>query len=209
MNYFTEISDISDATGAALLAGAQGCSAMGRFSGSFFMRFVRSRYIFLFYLISVIAFCSAAIMQRRKTGIAMFMLTLFFDSVCFFQRLWRWRFVGRDCVPSGRRSGLVVRLVLISPRFPHSFELLVLTYAPGGGSGGAAVPPRLGVTSDLHNSTSFASVVPVCFFIAAWSYALCVNFVPPYENVADPIGNSQVGLQPNEDEDGRGKGDGG
>ena len=47
------------------------------------MRFIRPRYIFLFYMTSVIAFCSAAITERRNTGIAMFMLTLFFESVCF------------------------------------------------------------------------------------------------------------------------------
>lgn len=83
INYFTEIAPISNATGAALLAGAQGCFAVGRFSGSLFMRFIRPRYIFLFYLTSVIAFCSACITERRNTGIAMFMLTLFFESVCF------------------------------------------------------------------------------------------------------------------------------
>ncbi len=91
INYFTEIAPISDATGAALLAGAQGCFALGRFSGSFLMRFIRPRYIFLFYLSSVIAFCSAAIQERRNTGIAMFMLTLYFESVCFSWLHWRAR----------------------------------------------------------------------------------------------------------------------
>lgn len=38
-------------------------------------------------------------------------------------------------------------------------------------------------------------VVPVCFFIAAWSYALCVNFVPYYRNPADAIGESNIGLE--------------
>ena len=56
-------------------------------------------------------------------------------------------------------------------------------------------------------------VVPVCFFIAAWSCkclraqpvckaitdiyldALCVNFVPVYRDTADQIGESDVGLR--------------
>jgi FHS family L-fucose permease-like MFS transporter len=75
------------------------------------------------------------------------------------------------------------------------------------------VPPLLGKTADLHNSTAFAMVVPVCFFIAAWSCkclrarpvctdstdvyldALCVNFVPVYRDTADQIGESDVGLR--------------
>jgi len=41
--------------------------------------------------------------------------------------------------------------------------------------------------------------VPVCFFIAAWSYALCVNFVPYYRVPADAIGESSIGLRRDED----------
>ena len=75
------------------------------------------------------------------------------------------------------------------------------------------MPPLLGKTADLHNSTAFAMVVPVCFFVAAWSCkclmarpvckaitdmyldALCVNFVPVYRDTADNIGESDVGLR--------------
>ena len=35
----------------------------------------------------------------------------------------------------------------------------------------------------------------MCFFIAAWSYALCVNFVPYYRIPADSIGESNVGRE--------------
>lgn len=58
-------------------------------------------------------------------------------------------------------------------------------------------------------------VVPVCFFVAAWSCkcftpptilavfvliflcsdALCVNFVPVYRDAADEIGESEIGLR--------------
>jgi FHS family L-fucose permease-like MFS transporter len=77
--------------------------------------------------------------------------------------------------------------------------------ALGGVSGGAAVPPLLGATADWRNSTPFAFVVPVCFFIAAWTYPLCVNFIDYYRIPADAIGNSPVGLQGEggRDEEGR------
>ncbi len=75
----------------------------------------------------------------------------------------------------------------------------------GGVCGGAAVPPLLGATADWHNSTPFAFVVPVCFFIAAWTYALCVNFVDYYRIPADAVGGSNAAaLERNgRDEEGR------
>ena len=56
-------------------------------------------------------------------------------------------------------------------------------------------------------------VVPTCFMIAAWTYAVCVNFVPSYRNPADKIGAATIGLDDNgrkeasSDGDGDGKGD--
>lgn len=43
--------------------------------------------------------------------------------------------------------------------------------------------------------TATAMVVPVCFMVLAWSYALCVNFVPAYRNPADKIGAATIGLE--------------
>jgi FHS family L-fucose permease-like MFS transporter len=40
----------SDSTAARLLAGAQGSFALGRFVGVAIMRFVKARYVFLFYM---------------------------------------------------------------------------------------------------------------------------------------------------------------
>lgn len=45
--------------------------------------------------------------------------------------------------------------------------------------------------------TATAMVVPVCFMIAAWTYALCVNFVPAYRDPADKIGAATIGLENN------------
>lgn len=38
-------------------------------------------------------------------------------------------------------------------------------------------------------------VVPVCFLVAAWTYAVTVNFVPAYRNPADRIGASDIGVE--------------
>lgn len=84
INYITETRSNTPASlGSKFLAGAQGCFALGRFSGSFLMRFIRPRYVFLFYISAVVAFCAASITQRQNVGLAMLMLTLFFESVCF------------------------------------------------------------------------------------------------------------------------------
>jgi FHS family L-fucose permease-like MFS transporter len=59
----------SSATGAKLLAGAQGAFAFGRFSGTFLMKFVKPRYVFLAYLTGVVAFLGAATGARQNAGI--------------------------------------------------------------------------------------------------------------------------------------------
>lgn len=34
----------------------------------------------------------------------------------------------------------------------------------------------------------------MAFFIAAWSYPFCVNFVPAYRNVADSFSTTDIGI---------------
>jgi FHS family L-fucose permease-like MFS transporter len=71
-----------------------------------------------------------------------------------------------------------------------------------GVAGGAVVPPLLFVASDAqgqpnyagHAPTATAMVVPMAFFIAAWSYPFCVNFVPAYRNVADSFSTTDIGI---------------
>ncbi|KAJ7743595.1 hypothetical protein B0H16DRAFT_1463584 [Mycena metata] len=153
INYATETrAGTSSTTAAKLLAGAQGCFTIGRFSGSAIMAFIRPRKVFLAYLTLVIVFCSAAITQRGNTGIAMLMVTLYFES---------------------RGLGWIVAGVV----------------------GGACVPPLTAKVADLHNSTALAMVVPVCFFIASWTYTICCNFVPAFRDVMDRVGDSNLGLE--------------
>lgn len=65
----------------------------------------------------------------------------------------------------------------------------------GGVSGGAVVPPILGAAADANNSTALAMVVPMMFFVAAWTYALCVNFVPSYRDPADKFTTAKIGIE--------------
>lgn len=37
--------------------------------------------------------------------------------------------------------------------------------------------------------------VPLMFFVAAWSYALCVNFVPSYRDPADKFLTTKIGIE--------------
>ncbi|KAG6913991.1 hypothetical protein DXG01_003027, partial [Tephrocybe rancida] len=155
INYVTETRGAtSSALGAKFLAIAQGCFAVGRFTGSILMRFVKPRYVFLLYLSGVIAFCSAAITQRGNVGLAMLNLTLFFESVCFPT------IVALGIRGIGRHT---------------------------------KVPPILARVADARNSTAFAMIIPVVFFIIAYSYALAVNFVPSYRDAADNVGDSVPG----------------
>lgn len=171
INYVTETRpNTSSALGAKFLAGAQGAFAAGRFSGAAIMKFVRPRWVFLFYLTMCIVFIAPAITQRHNTGMAMLYVTLFFESICFPTIVaLGMRGLGKH---TKRGSGWIV----------------------GGVAGGACVPPLLGAAADINNSTAKAMGVPLAFFIAAWSYALAVNFVPAYRIPADKFSTTEIGV---------------
>lgn len=173
INYVTETRDNTDSSlGAKFLAGAQGAFALGRFAGVFFMRYIRPRKVFLFYLTMCIVFIGPAITQRQNTGMAMLYVTLFFESICF---------------PT---------IVALGMRGLGKYSKRGSGWIVGGVCGGAVVPPILGATADAHGAqgTAFAMVVPMCFFIAAWTYSLAVNFVPAYRIPADKFSTTAVGI---------------
>ena len=178
INYVAETrGNTSDALAARFLAGAQGAFALGRFAGVALMKFVRPRWVFFVYLTFCIVFIAPAITQKGNTGMAMLYVTLFFESVCFPTIVaLGMRGLGKY---SKRGSGFIVGAV----------------------SGGAVVPPILGATSDAKGpdgkprGTALAMVVPLCFFVAAWSYAICVNFVPRYRDPADKFSTTKVGIE--------------
>lgn len=133
------------------------------------MKFVRPRWVFLFFLTMCIVFIGPSITQSGNIGFSMLYVTLFFESICFPTIVaLGMRGLGKY---SKRGSGFIV----------------------GGVCGGAVVPPILGATADAK-STAFAMIVPMCFFIAAWSYALCVNFVPAYRIPADKFSTTDIGI---------------
>ncbi|TVY29252.1 L-fucose-proton symporter [Lachnellula hyalina] len=186
INYVTETRPNTDsALGAKLLAGAQGAFAAGRFLGVALMKYIRPRWVFLFYLTMCIIFIAPSITQRDNTGMAMLYITLFFESICF---------------PT---------IVALGMRGLGKYTKRGSGFIVGGVSGGACVPPLLGAAADLNNSTATAMSVPLAFFVAAWSYAICVNFVPAYRDPADKFATAEIGLENrNVDEESSGKGEG-
>ncbi|KAK0610134.1 major facilitator superfamily domain-containing protein [Bombardia bombarda] len=171
INYVTETRANTDsALGSKFLAGAQAAFAIGRFGGAALMHFVRPRWIFGIFLTMCIVFIAPAITQRDNIGMSMLYVTLFFESICFPTIVaLGMRGLGRH---TKRGSGFIV----------------------GGVFGGAVVPPLTGVAADKHG-TAFAMLVPLCFFVAAWTYALAVNFWPWYRDTADAFTTTEIGLR--------------
>ncbi|KAI1632743.1 major facilitator superfamily domain-containing protein [Biscogniauxia mediterranea] len=172
INYVRDTQPRSDdPTAARLLAGAQGTFAAGRFIGVLVMRYVRPRWVFLAFLTSCVVFVAPAITQREWAGVSLLYVTLFFESICFPTIVaLGMRGLGRH---TKRGSGWIV----------------------GGVVGGACVPPLTGVAADIHRSTALAMVVPLCFFVAAETYAVAVNFVPAYRDPADAFSTTELGLR--------------
>ncbi|RDW82492.1 MFS general substrate transporter-19 [Coleophoma cylindrospora] len=173
INYVVQTRPNTDsALAAKFLAGAQGTFALGRFAGVGLMRFIKARYVFLVYLTCCIIFIAPSITQRGNIGMSMLYLTLFFESICFPTIVaLGMRGLGKY---SKRGSGFIV----------------------AGVSGGACIPPLLGAAADANNhNVALAMVVPLMFFVAAESYAIAVNFVPAYRDVADKFATAEIGLR--------------
>jgi FHS family L-fucose permease-like MFS transporter len=88
INYTTETRVFNGvATGsdvaARFLAGAQGAFTAGRFVGSFLMKFVRPRWVFIVFMSMCIIFIIPAITERGNTGMSMLYIVLFFESIIF------------------------------------------------------------------------------------------------------------------------------
>ncbi|ORY60054.1 L-fucose-proton symporter [Pseudomassariella vexata] len=156
--------------GSKYLAGAQAAFALGRPCGIFLMRYFRPRWIFLGFMSMCVVFVAPSITQRGFTGMSMLYVTLFFESICFPTIVaLGMRGLGRH---TKRGSGWIV----------------------GGVIGGAVVPPLTGVTGDLHG-TPMSMVVPLCFFVAALTYPLALNFVPSYRDIADAFSDTTIGIE--------------
>ncbi|KAF6842425.1 glucose galactose transporter [Colletotrichum musicola] len=178
INYVTELRHGTDsALGAKFLAGAQAAFAVGRFAGVGLMHFIKPRLVFLVFLSCCVIFITVPINQHENTGMAMLFIVLFFESICFPTIVaLGMRGLGRH---SKRGSGVII----------------------AGVSGGAVVPPLMGVVGDAQGMGT-AMVIPLIFFVLAWSYAFAVNFIPRYRDVADAFTETEVGIRPAEAEKG-------
>lgn len=172
VNYTVESANKSSSTASKLLGGAQGAFTLGRFGGVVFMHFIRPRLVFVTFLGGAVLFLALAAGVPGTAGIVMLYFVLFFESVCFPTIVALGiRGLGRHYK---RGSGFIIAGVI----------------------GGAAVPALQGKVADIHNSTHISMVVPMCFMLASFSYAFCVNFVPYYRIPADALGNSDIGIAP-------------
>ncbi|KAG9249070.1 major facilitator superfamily domain-containing protein [Calycina marina] len=170
INYVTETRpNTSSAAAAKFLAGAQGSFAIGRFAGVGLMRFIKPRWVFLFYLGAVIVFIAPSITQKGNTGMTMLYLTLFFESIIF-----------PTIVALGMRG--------LGKHTKQGSGWII-----AGVAGGAVVPPIYGVTADAQSS-AIAMVIPLNFFLLAFTYAICVNFVPYYRDPADKFTTADIGM---------------
>jgi FHS family L-fucose permease-like MFS transporter len=67
------------------------------------------------------------------------------------------------------------------------------------------VPPILAAAADYKGMT-FAMIVPACFMIVPWSYALCVNCVPAYRDVVDSAHEKESSRRPSQADEEAGEG---
>jgi MFS transporter, FHS family, L-fucose permease len=170
INYATEMrKGTSDSMGAKLFAGAQAAFTVGRFFGTFLMKFCKPRKVFFVFLTMCIVFIGPPIVHHGTAGVSFLYIVLFFESICFPTIVaLGMRGLGRH---TKRGSGFIIAGVI----------------------GGACVPPLTGAVADMHN-VGISMVVPMMFFVAAWSYPIAVNFVPSYKKVVDVFYEADIGL---------------
>ncbi|KAH7311069.1 putative L-fucose-proton symporter [Rhexocercosporidium sp. MPI-PUGE-AT-0058] len=140
------------ATGANLLAGAQGCFAIGRFVASGMLKFVKPRLVLMGFLTGVVVFACLVIGLKGNGGVAAIFLVLFFES-CVFPLIFTLslRGLGRH---SKRGASFIVAAV----------------------SGGALFPPVLGAVADaLGGNTQKAFFIPLIGFAIAITFPIYLN----------------------------------
>lgn len=150
INYFKEVAGYDHDTGAKLLAGAQGCFAVGRFIASGTLKFVKPRIVLLTFLTGVVVWACLAIGLKGNTGVASIFMVLFFES-CVFPLIFSisMRGLGRH---SKRGASFLVAAV----------------------SGGALYPPLLGLAGD-NLGMQKAFFVPLIGFTIAWTFPIYLN----------------------------------
>ena len=151
INYVSAVKPgTTHATGANLLAVAQGCFAIGRFVASGALKFLKPRLVLMTFLSGVVIFTCLVMGVKGNAGVASLSLVLFFES-CVFPLIFTLslRGLGRH---SKRGGSFIVAAV----------------------SGGALFPPVLGTVAD-HIGTQHAFFIPLIGFVIAWTFPLYLN----------------------------------
>ncbi|KAF2646278.1 glucose/galactose transporter [Massarina eburnea CBS 473.64] len=162
INYYTEARPdeplvSAQHQGANFYAIAQALFAVGRFSAAGLMYFTKPRWVLMIYQTLIMVFIAAAIgvdtghgTAANWGGLSMLMLVLFFES-CIFPTIFTLslRGLGRH---TKRGASFIVASVC----------------------GGAVVPAILGNVAD-RIGTRKAMVVPLAFFLVAWSFPIYLN----------------------------------
>lgn len=161
--------------GANFYAIAQALFAVGRFSAAGLMYITKPRYVLLAYQSLIMVFIAAAIgtdtgngVRPNWGGLSMLMIVLFFES-CIFPTIFTLSLRGL-----GRHT-------------KRGASFLVASVC-----GGAVIPAILGNVAD-KTGTRVAMVVPLAFFIIAWSFPIYLNVYKAKE--LDAYNQSHVGIK--------------
>lgn len=133
------------------------------------MAFFKPRKVFLVYFSLVVVFLAAATGARGNAGLACLTLTLAFESICF---------------PTIFTLG--IRGLGRHTKFGS-------TVIVGCISGGALVPPLLGLAADHFNDTGRAMMVPLLFMVTGYVFPILVNVVPGWPELMDGFNQSTMG----------------
>lgn len=162
--------------GANFYAIAQSLFAIGRFSAAGLMYVTKPRFVLLAYQTAIMIFIAAAIgtdtgngTRANWGGLSMLMIVLFFES-CIFPTIFTLSLRGLGRHTKRGASFLVASIC-----------------------GGAVVPAILGNVAD-RVGTRHAMVVPLAFFLIAWSFPIYLNVYKGKE--LDAYTASHVGVEP-------------
>jgi len=182
INFFTQARPDLNSTqahqqGANFYAIAQALFAVGRFSAAGLMYIMKPRWVLLTYQTMIMIFIICAItvdtghgLGPNWGGLSMLMIVLFFES-CIFPTIFTLSLRGLGRHTKRGASYLVSSIC-----------------------GGAVIPAILGNVAD-RTGTQKAMVVPLAFFVIAWSFPIYLNLYKGKE--LDAYRDSKVGLEEN------------
>ncbi|KAI9664625.1 MAG: hypothetical protein M1821_006071 [Bathelium mastoideum] len=179
INYYTQARPdlnikVAQKQGANFYAIAQALFAIGRFAAAGLMWIAKPRWILLTFQTAIMVFISLAIAIAGPKdganwgGLSMLMMVLFFES-CIFPTIFTLsiRGLGRH---TKRGASFIVSSIC----------------------GGAVIPAILGNVADVVG-TRKAMVVPLSFFVIAWSFPIYLNLCKAKE--LDAYRESNVGIE--------------